>query len=112
MIPGDRHSSVFWWIQHKMVTLEKQGLVSVHFVTQTATAVSSMRAQANDLMSSLDRDQPFCYASLCGLLVQVNLLIMTVSKRVGVGISVYVGWSTSTFRSPSPRPCPKPYVVL
>jgi hypothetical protein len=41
-----------------------------------------MRSQANDLMSSLDRDKPFPYTSLTGLLIKINLFIMSTWKGV------------------------------
>eukprot|EP00326_Haptolina_ericina_P023934 CAMPEP_0181188002 /NCGR_PEP_ID=MMETSP1096-20121128/10876_1 /TAXON_ID=156174 ORGANISM="Chrysochromulina ericina, Strain CCMP281" /NCGR_SAMPLE_ID=MMETSP1096 /ASSEMBLY_ACC=CAM_ASM_000453 /LENGTH=273 /DNA_ID=CAMNT_0023277019 /DNA_START=305 /DNA_END=1126 /DNA_ORIENTATION=- len=82
LAPGDRHSTVFWWIQTEMVRLSRAGVIEIHYVTTTAEAISSMRAQANDLMSSLDRDKPYSYAALCALLVKVNILIFSTWKAV------------------------------
>ena len=82
LLPGDRHSMVFWWIQTELVRLARVGKLEREFVATTCTAVSSMRGQANDLMSSLDRDKPYPYASLCGTLVHINLLLMSTSRGV------------------------------
>ena len=49
---------------------------------QISNAVLSMRAQANDLMSSLDRDLPYPYASIVGALV--NFVIFLQSSKLGL----------------------------
>lgn len=76
MVNGDRHSTVFWWISMKVQRLQVDGYLCAEYVVRISAAVSSMRAQANDLMSSLDRDKPFPYVAICGLLVNCNLLLM------------------------------------
>ena len=82
MVGGDRHSTVFWWIQTELVRLCRAGKLETEFVNSLSTSISSMRGQANDLMSSLDRDKPYAYASLCGLLVSINLWIMSTWKGI------------------------------
>ena len=69
MVKGDRHSTVFWWIMNEFTTMGRNGEIDSTFVMLVAESVSIMRAQANDLMSSLDRDKPYSYTALCGLLV-------------------------------------------
>ena len=46
-------------------------------------------SQANDLMSSLDRDKPFPYASLCATLVYINIVIMSTWKGVEWSVWLY-----------------------
>ena len=60
LIPGDRHTAVFFWIQLALRRLTDDGKLSHDAFSQCcACAITDMRAQANDLMSSLDRDTPF-----------------------------------------------------
>ena len=82
MVPGDRHSTVFWWIQTELVRLSREGALEPVFVGRLAASISDMRAQANDLMSSLDRDRPFSYTHLCGVLVHINMFIMSTWKGI------------------------------
>ena len=82
MVPGDRHSTVFFWISTELVRLQRAGVIEPEATAGLNGYVSSMRGQANDLMSSLDRDKPYSYASLCGLLVQINIVIMSSWKGV------------------------------
>ena len=44
--------------------------------------ITASRAIANDLMSNVDRDQPFSYTALCGVLVKINVVIMSTWKGV------------------------------
>ena len=81
LVPGDRHTTVFFWIMTKIKRLEKEGL-NAKYIIQMNDAVIAMRGQANDLMSCLNRDNPFPYVALCGLLVKVNLFIMSTWKGV------------------------------
>ena len=79
MVPGDRHTTVLFWVQHGLKRLADDGVLTQHALTTCcASAISDMRAQANDLMSSLDRDPPLPYHTLAGLLVEINVLLMTV----------------------------------
>lgn len=82
MVPGDRHTTVFSWIQAQIVNMMKQGYLSVLSVQQISLHITSMRAQANDLMSSLDRDTPVPYVIVCGMLVTINIFIMSTWKGI------------------------------
>lgn len=82
MCDGDRHTTVLFWICTKARRLELKKLFDTPYVVNICEATMSMRAQANDLMSSLDRDQPFPYVALCGLLVKINIFIMSTWKAV------------------------------
>ena len=72
MVVGDRHSTAFWWIAHDVMCIERAGCIDVNDSKLILGSVSSMRAQANDLMSSLDRDRPYSYTALCGVLVRIK----------------------------------------
>lgn len=69
MVAGDRHSTVFWWIASEIMNVERHGIIDVNDSKMIVNSVGAMRAQANDLMSSLDRDRPYSYTALCGVLV-------------------------------------------
>lgn len=94
MVNGDRHSTVFWWVHTMIVRLQRGGVLHPVDVAAISESVGDMRAKANDLMSSLDLDKPISYASLCGLLVTINVFIMSTWK--GIEWSTWMrtfGWS-------------------
>jgi hypothetical protein len=80
MVGGDRHTTVLWWVQLALKRLADSGDVTDQAVQSLSSAISTMRGQANDLMSSLDRDAPLPYLNLAGFLVQANLFLMTTWK--------------------------------
>lgn len=73
----------------QQVRLQKGGSIPIEYVAVTANHISNMRAQANDLMSSLDRDKPYPYVAICGLLVRMNVFIMSTWKGVQWAIWYY-----------------------
>jgi hypothetical protein len=78
MIPGDRHTTVLFWIMHLMrKDHEKEA-----FCGPVCDATRQFREKANDMMSCLDRDFPYSYVSLCGLLVKLNVFIFSTWKAV------------------------------
>ena len=83
MVEGDRHTTVWLWMQTKAVKLGNEGIINqVHHVQTLCNAVTLIRDRANDLMSSLNRDQPFPYANICGQLVNVYLMLNALWKGV------------------------------
>eukprot|EP00947_MAST-08B_sp_MAST-8B-sp1_P003693 g3693.t1 len=82
LVNGDRHTTVYWWLNVELARLADQGIISEQRLQTLCGLIAAGRAQANDLMSSLDRDAPFPYTHLCGLLVGINLLIMSTWKGV------------------------------
>ena len=83
MVPGDRHTTVWLWLQMKAVQLGEQKIITSDIHVQTiCNAVTLIRDRANDMMSVIDRDQPFPYTSICGILVNFNLLLTAVWKGV------------------------------
>ena len=89
-IPGDRHTTVYFWIQTVAVRLCRQGLCTPHELQMVGNAVTLARAQANDLMSSLDRDVPYPYASSMTMLVKVMMVLYSVSA--GLRIAEHSTW--------------------
>ena len=90
MVEGDRHTTVWFWIQLKAVQLAEQGYISSEHRLQTiCRAVTIIRDKANDLMSCIDRDQPVAYTSVVGLLVNLSLLIMALWKGISWAIWFY-----------------------
>eukprot|EP00985_Skeletonema_marinoi_P028918 scaffold26292_cov80-Skeletonema_marinoi.AAC.1 len=63
MVAGDRHTTVWYWIQQKAMHLADQGIIkSEHRLQLLCQAVRVMRDRANDLMSCTDRDIPNGYS--------------------------------------------------
>eukprot|EP00756_Hemistasia_phaeocysticola_P063891 Hpha_TRINITY_DN7365_c0_g1::TRINITY_DN7365_c0_g1_i1::g.9889::m.9889 len=91
LVGGDRHTTVVWWIQTHLKQLHEEGVLTDFQVLHIAQSITSLRGQANDLMSSLDRDNPFPYVQLCGLLVYINIFIMCTWKGVEWSIWTYGG---------------------
>jgi len=82
MIHGDRHTTVWYWIQTKANKLRMTGSIdSVAFQT-ICNAVTLSRDKANDLMSSVDRDHPPPYVFICAFLTNFNLLFHTLSTGI------------------------------
>jgi Bestrophin, RFP-TM, chloride channel len=83
MVPGDRHTTVWFWLQAKAIKLGQAGVVPSEIHTQTlCNAITLVRDRANDLMSSLNRDLPFPFVSLTGILVNCFLLVNALWKGV------------------------------
>ena len=80
MCEGDRHTTAFYWVLTQARRLEQENKLSENYVILISNAISNIRSQANDLMSSLDRDSPFPYVALCGFLVKINIFIFTTWK--------------------------------
>jgi hypothetical protein len=79
LVNGDRHTTVCWWIQVQIRQLADEKIIaSPNWAGTLFGAVSAFRAKGEDMMSSVDRDQPYPYLALCGLLVQWNIIFMTV----------------------------------
>ena len=97
MVDGDRHTSVWYWIQEKASELNKKGIIDAHRLQTICNAVTLSRDKANDLMSPIDRDQPPPYIFVCAILINVNLLLYSVAKGMvwstwmnDVGGSVFI----------------------
>jgi hypothetical protein len=83
MCPGDRHSTVFYWLTHLFYQLcHHHNHLSANIVSTVVELLLDARGVANDLMSNVDRDQAFSYTALCGVLVNVNVMIMSTWKGV------------------------------
>jgi hypothetical protein len=98
MVPGDRHTTVWMWLQMKAVQLGQQKIITSDIHVQTiCNAVTLICEKANDLMSVIDRDQPFPYTSICGILVNFNLLLTALWKGVvSCFVNVLIEFSLSS----------------
>ena len=76
------HTSLTSLPQVEASRLATEGVITEQRLQTISLSITSARAQANDLMSSLDRDAPFPYVALCGLLVNINVFIMSTWKGV------------------------------
>jgi hypothetical protein len=82
MVPGDRHTTVWFWIQAKAERLTQNESISEMRFQTICNAVTLSRDRANDLMSSLDRDQPPPYVFICALLIDINLLFVSLATGI------------------------------
>lgn len=82
LVPGDRHTTVYYWIQSHFVQLSNAGYIPQEYVLGLSQSVARARAQANDLMSALDRDLPFPYVHLCFVLVVLNVFLFSTFKGI------------------------------
>jgi len=74
MVEGDRHTTVIFWVNTMVGQIDDS--------SRLLQNISDFRAKANDMMSSLNRDPPFAYVSICGLLVKLNVFIFSTWKAV------------------------------
>jgi len=89
LVDGDRHTTVFWWLIVRLRQLRDAGMLNRQDFPMLVDAVGQMRGQANDLMSSLDRDNPYPYVQLIGLLVKVNLFIFASWKGFALAVFAF-----------------------
>jgi hypothetical protein len=89
MVPGDRHTTVWFWIQLKATKLADEGKISELRLQTICNAISLIRARANDLMSVLNWDEPPPYVSVVGILVNLNLMILSLWKGIEWAVWFY-----------------------
>ena len=82
LAPGDRHTAVLFWLQTLITELVHAEDLEGEMALKLCEDISSFRAKANDMMSSLNRDRPFPYVALCGLLVKLNVFIFSTWKAI------------------------------
>jgi hypothetical protein len=82
MAPGERHTSVVYWIDCMLMRYVKEEVITHETGAMIASSVGNLRGVANDLMSSLFKDQPISYTALTGLLVKTNVIIFSTWKAV------------------------------
>jgi len=83
MVDGDRHTTVWFWIQIKAEKLAKERSID-RFAFQTlCNAVTlSRNNSAHDLMRRIGRDHPPPYVFVCALLININLLFHSVTTGI------------------------------
>eukprot|EP00956_Cyclotella_meneghiniana_P041224 scaffold219183_cov66-Cyclotella_meneghiniana.AAC.1 len=80
MVDGDRHTTVWYWIQARAREISERGLIDANGLYFLGTAIDKSRDRANDLMSPIDRDQPPPYIFVCAILINANLLLYSMTK--------------------------------
>lgn len=88
-VPGDRHTTVFFWLATKINQLDAS-ILDKHLNYNIIEGITDMRGAANDMMDCICTDHPYPYVALCGLLVKLNVLLM--STWNGVRWSIWY-WS-------------------
>jgi len=82
LIEGDRHTTVWYWLQSKAADLRAEGVIEELRLMQFINITANMRDTANDLMSRLDRDHSIPYSAIVGSLINLNLWAYTAQKTV------------------------------
>ena len=82
MCPHDRHTSVVFWINTMIVGYQREGILISEHSQKALIDITSLRGYANDLMSSINIDEPISYSALTGLLVKTNVFIFSTWKAV------------------------------
>lgn len=77
---GNKNNTVFWWMNVKASMLQSDGCISDIRYQILSSSVTRCREMGNDLMSRNDKDQPRPYVFICAMLVNLNLLLTSVSK--------------------------------
>ncbi len=81
LIPqGNQSSTVYWWILTKVQNLIDEEKLSPVSVNVFANQITMCRTKGNDLMARNDRDQPGPYCFICAILVNLNLILTSLSK--------------------------------
>jgi hypothetical protein len=80
MVEGDRHITVWYWIQGKAKQLYNDGEIDAETLATICNAVIGCRNTGSDLMSAIDRDQPPPYVFVCGVLVNLYLWLQSTAE--------------------------------
>ena len=89
LVNGDRHTTVWFWIQLKAKSIfDADGMTDLQLQT-ICNAVTLSRDKANDLMSRLDRNQPPPFILVCALLVNLTLFFDALSTGLGWGKTMH-----------------------
>jgi len=75
MEPGNRDATVFFWINLELKNALSVGTITVFEFTQLVGQVTRMRDAAHDLMARNSQDMRYPYASMIGLLVQIQIVL-------------------------------------
>eukprot|EP00592_Proboscia_alata_P022887 CAMPEP_0194424768 /NCGR_PEP_ID=MMETSP0176-20130528/24079_1 /TAXON_ID=216777 /ORGANISM="Proboscia alata, Strain PI-D3" /LENGTH=507 /DNA_ID=CAMNT_0039234743 /DNA_START=142 /DNA_END=1665 /DNA_ORIENTATION=- len=79
MVEDDRLTTVWLWIQTKARELCQANCMSEMEFQTICNAITVSRSAANDMMSTIDRDQPPPYVFVCAALVNSMLFLQSVA---------------------------------
>ncbi len=82
MVNGDRHTTVWFWIQVKAEKLRRKNEIQGLEFQTICQAITLSRDKANDLMGRINRDQPLPYTFVCGVLINMNLFLLSLSTGI------------------------------
>jgi hypothetical protein len=74
MNPGNRHTTVVYWLQNLIFSVDPGSRLLMD--------VPTIRSKSADLLAHLNTDQPISYAGLTGALVKLNVIIFSTWKAV------------------------------
>jgi len=85
-IHHNENSTVYWWILAKAEILTKEEHITGESLKILSREITRCREAGNDLMSRYDKDQPRPYCVICAALVNLNLLLTSLSKGLEWGV--------------------------
>jgi len=77
MVYGERHTSVYCWLQRRAVICAQRGWLTELALQTCCERIGAARDASNDLMASLWLDLPYPYASLVSMIIKVAILMQT-----------------------------------
>lgn len=89
MVNGDRHTTVWFWIQSRAKQLQDAGKINPYELQTICNAITLSRDRANDLMSGLNRDQPAPYVFVVGTLANIVLVFFSTMKGLNFSVLMH-----------------------
>jgi len=79
LVPGDRHTTVYFWILCACRQARKRGIITDHEFTLIAESISNCRGVANDLLDLLPNGFPFAYTQLVNFITKAFILFIAIN---------------------------------
>jgi hypothetical protein len=89
MINGNRHTTIYFWIQDRVAKSAKVGHISAIEFQTLCTAITHSRDKANDLMGPISRNQPPPYIFVCASLINIHLFLTSMATGLKWAIWMY-----------------------
>lgn len=87
LVPGDRHTTSYFWVLCYARKVRTQGLISDSDFFLLTEAVSECRGKANDLMDMLPNGSPYAYTQLVNFITKAFIFAIAVNAGFGMAIA-------------------------
>jgi len=78
LIPGDRHTTSYFWIGCWFRKCKAHGLIDQHEFALIMESISDCRGVANDMMDMLPNGYPYAYLQIINLLTKIFMLFLAI----------------------------------